>query len=117
MARWEKIEPISKRIPKGDYMGWSRRHTNIHLYKNEPAGKTSLVQVSRHGDKYTVLAQTTAHGVFTQPPGTKGTMLFKQVSTFDDRATAMAAVAKLKKQLALRFDKITKHTSRGLKRL
>lgn len=116
MASWEKIE-VPKAIPKGAYMGWHREHPNIHMYRNEPASKTSLVQVSRHGNRYTVLAQTTAHGAVTQPPGTKGTMLFKQVSTFNDRASAVAAAARLRKRMAERFDGVTKHVSRRPKRL
>lgn len=112
MARWEKIGPEDRR-----YAGWYRKHPNIHMFKNEPAAKTSLVQAHRDGSRYTVLAQTTAHGVFTQPPGTKGTTLFKQVSIFKTQKAAMNAVRKFKQHLAQRYDKLTSHSARGLKRL
>jgi len=76
MAKW--IVAAKVKGLRGNYIGWYRNHPKIHMYANEPAGKTSLVQISQDGNRFTILAQTTAHGVFTQPPGTKGTMLFKK---------------------------------------
>jgi len=105
MAKWlvaAKVKGLH-----GSYIGWYRNHPKIHMYVNEPAGKTSLVQVSQDGDRFTILARTTAHGVFTQPPGTKGTTLFKKVVVKKTKASAMAEVARLKKMLARKYDGLT----------
>ena len=109
MAKWIVAARTSEKI-KGvphSYIGWYRNHPKIHMYTNEPAGKTSLVQIHQAGDRFTILAQTTAHGVFTQPPGTKGTTLFKKVVVKKTKASAMAEVARLKKMLANKYDGLT----------
>ena len=106
MAKW--IIAAKSKGHKSSYIGWYRRHPKIHMYVNEPAGKTSLVQVHWDGKMYTILAQTTAHGVSTQPPGTKGTMLFRRTMTRKTKAGAMAEVARLKKWLAKKYDPVTR---------
>ena len=105
MAKW--IVAAKSKGLRSSYIGWYRRHPKIHMYTNEPAGKTSLVQIHEDGNRFTILAQTTAHGVFTQPPGTKGTTLFKKTFTVKTRARAMAEVAILKRVLAKRYDGLT----------
>ena len=106
MAKWIVAARHSSG-PHRSYIGWYRNHPKIHMYTNEPAGKTSLVQIHEDGNRFTILAQTTAHGVFTQPPGTKGTTLFKKTFTVKTRARAMAEVAILKRVLAKRYDGLT----------
>jgi len=109
MAKWIEVTRSSQKI-KGvphSYIGWYRNHPMIHMYANEPAGKTSLVQVHQKGDRFTILAQTTAHGVFTQPAGVKGTTLFKKTVVKRTKASAIAEVARLKKMLARKYDGVT----------
>lgn len=108
MARWETIGPVQGNRSDRSYTGWFRRHTNIHMTTREPASKVSLVQVTRDGNKYTVLAQTIAHGVFTQPRGTKGKTLFKEVIVKHTKPAAMTEVRRLKKLLASRYDRVTR---------
>jgi len=105
MAKW--IVAAKAKGPHSSYIGWYRNHPRIHIYANEPAGKTSLVQVHQDGDRFTILAQTTVHGVFTQPPGTKGTTLFKKVIIKKTKAGAMAEMNRLKKMLARKYDGVT----------
>ena len=105
MAKWivaAKIKGVH-----GSYIGWYRNHPNIHMTTKEPAGKTSLVQINQDGNRFTILAQTTAHGVFTQPPGTRGTMLFKKTKIITNKRAAFAEVVRLKRMLASRYDKVT----------
>ena len=106
MAKWI-VAAKHKSGPHRSYIGWYRNHPNIHMYANEPAGKTSLVQISEDGSRFTTLAQTTAHGVFTQPPGTKGTMLFKKTVVKKTKASAVAEANRLKTMLAQRYDGMT----------
>ena len=105
MAKW--IVAAKSKGLRGSYIGWYRNHPKIHMYTNEPAGKTSLVQIHEDGNRFTILAQTTAHGVFTQPPGTKGTTLFKKTVVKKTKAGAMAEVNRLKKMLARKYDGLT----------
>ena len=109
MAKWIVAARTSEKI-KGvphSYIGWYRNHPNIHMYVNEPAGKTSLVQVHQEGNHFTILSQTTSHKVLSQPPGTKGTTLFKRVVVKRNKRDAMKEVATMKKRLAQRFDRVT----------
>lgn len=113
MAKWIKIGPVKGR--NSSYIGWHREHPKIHVTTREPQAKHSLVQVSRDGDRFTVLGQTTAHGIFTQPPGTKGTTLFKKTVQRRTKRDAMAEAQRLKKLLADRYDKLTRAYARGPK--
>lgn len=105
MASWEKI--AHSKSPGGFYMGWFRRHPMIHMTAKEPAAKTSLVQISWDGYRFHILAQTTSHGVFTQPPGTKGTTLYKKTKIMTNKRAAFAEVVRLKRMLAGKYDKVT----------
>ena len=114
MAKW-LIAAQSKQTIKGvphSYVGWYRNHPSIHMTAKEPAGKTSLVQVHQEGDRFTILSQTTSHKVFSQPPGTKGTTLFKRVVVKHNKKDAMKEVAEMKRRLAKRFDGVTGVTRR-----
>jgi hypothetical protein len=114
MAKWVKIGPV-----KGDgrrsYVGWSRTHPTIHIGEKEPARKASLVQIHEDNGVFTVLALTASHGIFTQPPGVKGTTLFKKTVIKYARSDAMAEAQRLKKMLADRYDSVTRHYARGMR--
>jgi len=105
MAKW-KVVAKSKSIA-GSYIGWKREHPEIHIGK-QPMRKVSLVQVSSttFPTVYTVLAQTVAHSVFAPPPS-RGTMLFKKRVQYKTEQVADNAVARFKKLLAKKFDKVT----------
>lgn len=115
MAKWIEITHV-RSGPHRSYIGWHREHPNIHVTTREPQAKHSLVQVSQDGDRFTILGQTTAHGIFTQPPGTKGTTLFKKTVVRRTKRDTMAEAQRLKKLLATRYDRLTRaYTRRGSK--
>ena len=103
MAKWELITKTAS--PTGSYIGWKRKHTNIHM-KKVPMSKTSIVQISSTGRTNTVLGETVAHSVFSKP-GEKGLILYKRQTVYKSKESAATAAQKLKQTLAKRFDKVT----------
>ena len=110
MAKWDKVTEVKE---NGYYIGWYRRHPMIHMRKDGPCAKDSLVQISSTRDgAFTIEGYTYAH-IFPFTPGQKGITLLKEFRYAKGLKEAKNKAAELKSYLAKRFDPVTRDPALG----
>ena len=110
MAKWELIAEVKD---AGYYIGWRRRHPEIHMPEPmQPMSKSSLVQIGGREGSYEVRGLTYAHSVFAEPMAS-GLKLFDETHRFTSLEDAQNEAEELKKRIASLFDHVTRSDVKG----
>jgi len=109
MSKWELITEVKDTVY---YIGWNRRHKQIHMPEPmQPMSKTSLVQIGRQEGCYQVRGLTYAHSVFE--PHKAGLKLFDETHNCQTLIEAQSKATELKKVIAKLFEGITRSDNKG----
>lgn len=112
--KWEIILELKD---TGYYICWRRIHGEIHMPEPMmPMSKDSIVQIGGKEGMYEIRGMTTAHCIFPNEKysvGKPGLSLFDKKVFKPTLAEAQAVASEFKKEIAKRFDKVTRTDSSG----